>query len=180
MCRATFSTSPATPTSASESTQTSRPCCLSPTGANCSPALGNAALPVGLEPTTDGNLTTIPDSANAFLRAGGVHGAGAASVISYNPYQTVVDYGLQPWRRGHPSSAWSTSCVHALNAATGTMQPGKNALGVYKLELQAIGLAFDGIDFRWTPKANANPDDPKVYTENGFRALLGIEERTAY
>ena len=151
-----------------------------PNGRKLLTALGNAELRVGLEPTTGGNLTTILDSANAFLRAGGGRGSGSVSTIAYNPYQTVVDYGLRTWEKRPPIVGLVHELVHALNAATGTMQPGEDASGVYNLEYQAIGLPFNGIDFRWTSKADPSPDNPKVYTENGFRALLGIDERTAY
>jgi hypothetical protein len=130
--------------------------------------------------STGGNSTTIPDAACEFLKAAGGHGNGSVSDIAYNPYETVVDDGAQVWETRPPIVGLVHELVHALNAATGTMQPGKDARSVYKLELQAIGLPLNGIDFRWTSKADASPDNPKVYTENGFRALLGIDERTAY
>jgi hypothetical protein len=60
------------------------------------------------------------------------------------------------------------------------MQPGRNAAGVLKLELQAIGLPLKGISYHWIPRSAASPNNPPVYTENGFRGLLGISRRTAY
>ena len=130
--------------------------------------------------TAGGNDTTILDPASAFLRAGGKRGAGSDSVVSYDPYETTIDGGSQAWQQRPPLVGLVHELVHALNAATGTLQPGKNATGTPKLELQAIGLPFKGIAFRWTAAAAASSHNPRVFTENGFRALLGLALRTGY
>jgi len=143
-------------------------------------ALDNAGHAVSVTETAGGNETAILSPAAAFLGAGGVHGAGSATVVSYNPYETTIEGDTQAWQRRPPVVGLYHELVHALNAATGTMQPGKRAAGVLKLELQAIGLHFKGIAYRWTPKAAASPNNPRVFTENGFRALLGIAPRTGY
>ena len=153
-----------------------------PHGRKVLTALDNAGHAVSVKQTTGGNDTAILDPTKAFLRAGGTrgHGAGSASAISYNPYETAIEGGAQAWRRRPPIVGLVHELVHALNASTGTMQPGKNAAHVLRLELQDIGLPSNGIAFRWTAKAAASPNNPRVFTENGFRALLGIAPRTAY
>jgi hypothetical protein len=143
-------------------------------------ALDDSGHAVSVTQATATNQTTIVDSTAAFLKAGGVHGAGAAAAISYNPYETVIDGGTQAWQARPPVVGLYHELVHALNGSTGTMQPGKNAFGVPKLELQAIGLPLKGIPFRWDPTAPASAGNPRVFTENGFRALLGSARRTAY
>ena len=151
-----------------------------PGGRRLLTALDDAGHAVSVTRTTGGNDTTILDPAEAFLRAGGKRGAGSDSALSYNPYETTIDGGVQVWQRRPPLVGLVHELVHALNAATGTMQPGKNATGVSRLELQAIGLPFKGIAFRWTATAAASPKNPRVFTENGFRALLGLVPRAAY
>jgi Ca2+-binding RTX toxin-like protein len=151
-----------------------------PGGRKLLTTLDGAGRAVGVTRTSDGNGTTIIDPAAAFLRAGGRRGAGSDSAVSYNPYATTIDGAAQAWQRRPPLVGLVHELVHALNAATGTMQPGQNASGVSKLELQAIGLPFKGIAFRWTPQAAARPNNPRIFTENGFRDLLGLVPRTAY
>jgi len=151
-----------------------------PDGRKLLTSLDNAGHAVSVKQTTGGNDTTILDPTTAFLRAGGTHGAGSASVVSYNPFETAIEGGAQAWQRRPPIVGLVHEFVHALNASTGTLQPRKDATGVLRLELQAIGLPFKGIAFRWTPRAAVSPNNPQVFTENGFRALLGIAPRTAY
>ena len=151
-----------------------------PNGRRLLTALDDAGHTVTLSQARAGNQTAILDPEKAFLRGGGTHGTGSDSAVSYDPYETVLDGGELDWQRRPPIVGLVHELVHALNAATGTMQPGKNASGVLKLELQDIGLPFKGIAFRWTATAAASPDNPKVFTENGFRALLGLVPRTAY
>ncbi len=151
-----------------------------PNGRKLLTALDNAGRAVSVTATTAGNQTTILNSAAAFLRAGGSHGTGSATVVSYNAYETTIEGDTQVWQRRPPLVGLYHELVHALNAATGTMQPGKSVTGVQKLELQAIGLPLKGIAFRWSPQAPAGAANPAVFTENGFRALLGIARRTAY
>ena len=151
-----------------------------PDGRKLLTALDNAGHAVSVKQTTGGNDTTILDPTTAFLRAGGTHGAGSASAISYNPFETEIEGGAEAWQRRPPIVGLVHELVHVLNASTGTLQPRKDATGVLRLELQAIGLPFKGIAFRWTPRAAVSPNNPRVFTENGFRALLGIAPRTAY
>jgi hypothetical protein len=151
-----------------------------PAGRALLTALDDAGHAVSVAQSSAGNQTTVPDPTGAFLKLGGAHGAGSAATISYNPYETIVDSGTQPWQARPPIVGFYHELVHALNSTTGTMQPGKNAAGVPKLELQAIGLPFKGIVYRWGPTSVASPANPRVFTENGCRALLGIARRTAY
>jgi Ca2+-binding RTX toxin-like protein len=151
-----------------------------PNGRKLLTALDDAGHTVTLSQARAGNQTAILDPAKAFLRGDGTHGTGSASAVSYGPYETVLDGGALDWQRRPPIVGLVHELVHALNAATGTMQRGKSTSGVLRLELQAIGLPFKGIAFRWTAAAAASPDNPKVFTENGFRALLGLAPRTAY
>ena len=143
-------------------------------------ALDTSGHAVSITQSSAANQTTIPDPTEAYLRPGGVHGTGAASVISYDPFETAIDSGALTWQVRPPIVGLYHELVHALNGATGTMQPGKNAAGVPKLELQAIGLPFKGIAFRWNPAAMASAANPRMFTENGLRSLLGAARRTAY
>ncbi len=61
------------------------------------------------------------------------------------------------------------------------MQPGQTD-GVPNLELQAIGLPFDGIpwDNDWNPATPDRAGNMTMFTENGFRALLGLPRRTQF
>jgi len=151
-----------------------------PHGRKLLTALGDAGRTVTIRQATAGNQTAVSDPSRAFLRAGGKRGAGSDSAISYSPYGTVLEGGALEWQRRPPIVGLVHELVHALNAGTGTMQPGKNAAGLLKLEFQAIGLPFKGIAFRWTAESAASSNNPRVFTENGFRALLGLAPRTAY
>ena len=151
-----------------------------PAGRALLTALDDAGHAVSITQSSAGNQTTVPDPTRAFLRPGGAHGAGSAAAISYNPYETIVDSGTLAWQARPPIVGLYHELVHALNGSTGTMQPGRNAAGVPKLELQAIGLSFNGIAFRWNPAAAVSAANPRVFTENGCRALLGIVRRTTY
>jgi Ca2+-binding RTX toxin-like protein len=151
-----------------------------PDGRKLLTALDNAGRRVSVTPTSGSNQTTILAPAGAFLKTGGVHGAGSASAIAYDPWETTIETNAQAWQHRPPLVGLYHELVHALNAATGTMQPGKTAAGVLKLELQAVGLPSKGIAFRWTTGTTASAANPTVFTENGLRALLGIARRTAY
>lgn len=151
-----------------------------PDGRKLLTALDNAGRWVSVTPTNGGNQTTILAPAGAFLKTGGVHRSGSASAIAYDPWATTIDTDARAWQHRPPFVGLYHELVHALNAATGTMQPGKSAAGVPKLELQAVGLPFKGIAFRWTAGTPASSANPRVFTENGLRALLGIARRTAY
>jgi hypothetical protein len=151
-----------------------------PDGRKLLTALDNAGRRVSVTPTGGGNQTTVLAPAGAFLKTGGVHGSGSGSAIAYNPRETTIETGAQPWQHRPPFVGLYHELVHALNAATGTMQPGKSAAAVLKLELQAVGLPFKGIAFRWTAGTPASSANPTVFTENGLRALLGIARRTTY
>jgi Ca2+-binding RTX toxin-like protein len=151
-----------------------------PGGRRLLTALDNTEYAVSVSEATGGNDTTILDSAAAFLRGSGMHGAGSDSEVSYSPDETVLEGGTLDWQTRPPIVGLVHELIHALNAATGTMQPRRSTDGVLGLELQAIGLPFDGIAFRWTARAAASPNNPRVFTENGFRDLLGLASRTAY
>ena len=151
-----------------------------PNGRRLLTAIDNAGRVVTITATDGGNQTTIPQPANAFLGANGVHGSGSASTIAYDPVETTIDGATLSWQHRPPLVGLFHELVHSLNAATGTMQPGRSSAGVAKLELQAIGLPFKGIAFRWSPRTPARTANPAVFTENGMRALLGLPRRTSY
>ena len=143
-------------------------------------ALDDAGRVVTVTSAGGGNETTIYQPADAFLAASGAHGSGSASTVAYNPLETTIAGDTLSWQHRPPLVGLYHELVHALNAATGTMQPGRNAAGAAKLELQAIGLSFKGIAFRWSPRSPARTANPAVFTENGMRALLGLPRRTSY
>lgn len=128
------------------------------------------------------NDTTILDSADAFLNADGSAGSGSGTTISYNPGKTAIGDVSQPWMERPPVVGLFHELVHALNATTGTMQPGKVG-DVPQLELQAIGLPLThGIawDNDGDPRTAPTSRNLPAYTENGFRQFLGLPLRTAY
>ena len=124
-----------------------------PDGRKLLTALDNAGRAVSVTPTSAGNQTTILNSAAAFLKSRRQprHRLGERRRPT-TPRETTIESDTQAWQRRPPFVGLYHELVHALNAATGTMQPGKSAAGVLKLELQAIGLPFKGIAFRWSPQ----------------------------
>ena len=145
-------------------------------------ALDAAGKRVGVVRSASGNRTTIRDSAAAFLRAGGKRGPGSASSLAYDDVATVVGDSSKAWMHRPPVVGLYHELVHALNAATGSIQPGKTGAGVPKLELQAIGLPFSGIPWDHDGKA-ATPRQSgnlRAFTENGMREFLGLQQRTRY
>ena len=151
-----------------------------PEGRRLLTALDAAGRAVSLKTSSSGNRTTIPNPAAAFLRPGGVHGPGSASSVFYDPYETVIENGAQAWQSRPPVVGLCHELIHAANAAGGTLQPGTTTSGVPKLELQAIGLPFKGVAFRFGPGSPLSSGNPRYLTENGLRALLGLPARTAY
>ena len=150
-----------------------------PAGRRLLAAIDDARPRVMIERSDHGDQTTILVPAAAFLQAGGLLGSGSASTISYDPFETVIDGGTEAWQVRPPLVGLFHELVHAYNAATGTLQPGK-AGGVFKLELQAVGLPFNGIAYRLSPSSDPDDQNPRGFTENEFRALLRLPERMAY
>ena len=128
-----------------------------------------------------GNRTTILDAAAAFLRTTGKRGPGSASRVAYDPMGTIIGDASESWMHRPPAVGLYHELVHALGAGTGSLQPGKSG-GVRKLELQAIGIPFDGILWDHDRKASTRRQsgNQRAFTENGFRALLRLEARTRY
>ncbi len=145
-------------------------------------SLDAAGKRIGVVRSGTGNRTTIRDSAAAFLRSTGKRGPGSAVSVAYDPVGIVTGDGSEAWMHRPPVVGLYHELVHALNAATGSLQPHTTGAGVPKLELQAIGLPFAGI--RWdhdgkasTPRQSGNQ---RVFTENGLRAFLSLQPRTRY
>ncbi len=151
-----------------------------PDGRKLLTVLDDAHRIVNVTSSSAGNQTTILNPAAAFLRPGGRHGNGSPSTVSYDPYQTVIADGALPWQTRPPVVGLCHELIHATNAATGTLQPNASPTGVANLELQAIGLPFRGIAFRFRPSAPLTAKNPAYLTENRFRALLGLASRTSY
>jgi hypothetical protein len=144
-------------------------------------ALDAAGRQVSLVRSGGVNQTTIPDMGAAVLRSSGRRGPGSVSTIAYDPMQTVIEGGGQAWMHRPPLVGLYHELIHALNAATGSLQPGVTAK-VNNAEFQAVGLRFPGI--LWDN--DGNPATPRAagnvpaFTENGFRAFLGLPKRQQY
>lgn len=152
-----------------------------PIGRRLLAGIDAGARVISIQKSTTANETTITDSAAAFLNADGTPGSGSGITIAYNPGKTTIGDASQTWMTRPPVVGLFHELVHALNATTGTMQPDK-VNGVPKLELQAIGLPLNGIawDNDGNPKTPAAARNLPQFTENGFRAFLGLTSRTAY
>ena len=59
------------------------------------------------------------------LRGNGEPGPGSACIIDYNIMQTTVEDDSQPWMQRPPIVGLYHELIHALNAVTGTTQPGQ-------------------------------------------------------
>ena len=135
-----------------------------PCGRRLLEALDDAGKQVVISQSTGGNETTILDAPAAMLRGNGEPGPGSACIIDYNIMQTTIEDGSQPWMQRPPIVGLYHELIHALNAATGTTQPGQTD-GVPNLELQDIGLPFEGIPWHdsWglaNPGGDGNPPTP--------------------
>ena len=152
-----------------------------PSGRRLLQRLDAAGKRIVLRDSNGGNATTILDTAAALLRTNGQTGPGSACTLFYNIMGTVAGDGSQDWMHRPPIVGLYHELVHALNAATGTIQPGQTD-GVANLELQAIGLPFVGIawDNDGDPATPTRAGNLPVFTENGFRALLGLTQRPLY
>jgi hypothetical protein len=142
--------------------------------------LDDAHRAVTVSESAEANSTRVDRPGKAYLRAGGSHGSGSSSRVSYDPYVAQLGDGLQPWQNRPPVIGLVHELIHALNASTGTLQKGLDDDGVLKLESQAVGLPFDGVKFRWTPSSPSGSDNPRAFTENTFRALLALPSRSSY
>jgi Ca2+-binding RTX toxin-like protein len=142
-------------------------------------ALDAAGKHVSIVHSGTGNKTTFLDAAAAVLRASGRRGPGSASVIGYNQTTLVVSTGSANWMHRPPLVGLYHELIHALNAATGSVQPPVTGK---RLELQAIGLPFAGIawDNDGDPSTPRKAGNVTAFTENGLRALLGLDTRTSY
>jgi hypothetical protein len=153
-----------------------------PIGRSMLKSLDDGGKTADLQQTYSSNFIMFTDWAASFLLADGSHGAGSGSTTNYNPYRVTLGDGSESWQRRPPIIGEYHEFVHALNAATGTMQPGIFNGIVPNLEQQAVGLPSDGIPFRWdnNPATPLSPNNPVIYTENGLRAFFGIPLRPYY
>lgn len=153
-----------------------------PAGRRLLEAIGAAGKRVELRDDENRNATTILDTAAAMLLADGRPSAGSACTVAYNTWGTVAGNGAMEWMHRPPVIGLVHELVHVFNATHGTMQPGAAESGVPRLELQAIGLPFDGI--LWDNDGNqdtpAQTGNPVALTENGFRALMNLPVRADY
>ena len=103
------------------------------------------------------------------------------STIAYDPVQTIIEGDAQPWMHRPPLVGLYHELIHALNAGTGSLQPGKTG-AIANAEFQAVGLPFSGI--RWdndgNPSTKPAARNITAFTENGFRDFLGLQSRTQY
>lgn len=134
-----------------------------------------------------GNSVSFDDWDPVFLVGGAgsaVPGAGSSSGVYYCPSKMMLYDGALPWERRPPIVGLWHELVHAWNAATGTCQPGFDAAGTRILELQCLGLPMPANALLWdndndpaTPPTAANPSP---FSENAWRAFLGLPARTQY
>lgn len=152
-----------------------------PSGRRLLEELDAAGKRVVIDQSAGGNETTILDPPAALLRPNGDPGSGSACIIDYNTMQTTIEDGSQPWMHRPPIVGLYHELIHALNAATGTLQPGQTD-GVPNSELQDIGLPCDGIAWHdhWGLANPGGDGNPTMFTENGLRALLGLPRRTRF
>jgi hypothetical protein len=153
-----------------------------PIGRRMLSAIDAAGRRIGVTRGSTGNWTTVRDSAAAFLRRSGRRGPGSACDLVYDPVGRVIGDGAEAWMQRPPIVGLYHELVHCLNATTGSLQPGKTDEGVLKLELQAIGLTFDGIawDHDGRPSTPRQSGNVRAFTENGLRSFFRFEARPRY
>ena len=89
-------------------------------------ALDAAGRQVSLVRSAGDNQTIIANSAAAVLRGTGARGPGSVSTIDYDPILTTVRTATaQPWMHRPPLVGLYHELIHALNAGTGSLQPGR-------------------------------------------------------
>ncbi len=125
--------------------------------------------------------TLVRDGANV------IKGKGADATVEITPanpsyvrtsYSATVDDPLNQAGVWFPGSVWLYhELSHSYNQVTGTYQPGHTAH-----ERQAVGLENGGLlyDFDGDPATPPTTANPRVLTENGMRAEMGIPERPFY
>jgi hypothetical protein len=150
-------------------------------------ALDDSGHVVHVEQNSFGNSVNFTNWDTAFLVADGTigtAGAGSDSQITYGIAKTILYDGSLPWEQRPPIVGLWHELIHAWNAATGTCQPGFGAGWARLLELQCVGLPLPDTALLWdndnnpaTPPAAGNPPP---FTENDWRAFLGLLARPQY
>jgi hypothetical protein len=123
-----------------------------------------------------GNNATNDEYLTRNARGNTVRGRGENAIVEYNPSDHDDRFPAPTVTLFHELS-------HAYNIVTGTMQRGNNGLpgvdnGTPRAELQAAGLANDGVSFNFpggTGRSTVNPNN-----ENTFRTELGLPLRPGY
>lgn len=102
------------------------------------------------------------------IRSNGLPGTAKDAEINYEPTARPMNVGPRPWERNLPSSVFlEHELVHAEHITHGTVSPGiDQATQVPNEELVTVGL-------------KRNPYDPN-FTENAYRAEIGLPKRTSY
>lgn len=119
--------------------------------------------------------------ADRYPRADGTPGPGASSGVIIDPTDTAGGHGRADWERRPPVVALFHELVHARDGLAGTYAAGttqERGAGrpTPNYEMSTVGLPHDHDGNPATPdEVRAQP-----YTENRFRALLGLAPRPRY
>jgi Ca2+-binding RTX toxin-like protein len=153
-----------------------------PIGRKMLNALDNSGKGLSINSTDQGNHINFTNWDDAFLNNDGSKGKGTGSQVYYNPYRVTLGQGNEGWQNRPPLVGLYHELAHALNAATGTMQTGNYNDTTRNLEQQAVGLPNTGVPFdndnnSWTQNSR---DNRSIFTENGLRAFLNLDQRPRY
>ena len=132
--------------------------------------LADSGHTVTIQETSGGNETDAYTDPAARMRGtvGGPNGAGTDSVVDYNPNQTQIGNGTQPWMTRPADVGLYHELHHSADASEGAMDPGSsviNGRNTRNREAQAVGLG---------------PYASDTSSENGYRAERGEPPRTYY
>jgi hypothetical protein len=131
-----------------------------------------------------GNAVRFDDMDASYVASDGARGVGCGSEIYADATRVTLGDGGESWMRRPPIVGLYHEMVHSADGQKGVTQPGMTdgPDAVRLLELQAVGLPFEGIAFLWddSPTTVASPFNPPAFTENGFREFLGLPTRPRY
>lgn len=133
-----------------------------------------------IEPSNGrGNETMALDAVAAMLRSGEQPGPGSSVVTRYAPRALQVGEGAEAWRLRPPLVGLIHELIHALSHMSGVTRQGDDGLGV-TAELSAPDRAGHSAAERDVIGLGSPHSKVARFTENAFRAALGLPRRPEY
>jgi type VI secretion system secreted protein VgrG len=140
-----------------------------PTGKALLESIDKSGKTVTIVPAVpgDGNDTTYDNAKDRLFKKDGSPGDGTNSTISYDPDETTIGKGTQPWQTRPPAIGLAHELVHADQASYGTMKDG-DTNNDSKPDPAAPWLT-DRTHTREAEAAGIPPNDTRQYNDNKIR-----------